>query len=189
MHLTELKYVIILSLLFNFFKEYPNQVSYSQVDLLRRTLSNTTDVNTVDQFQGKDKDTIIYSCTRSRASEEDKENKDASEKKKRDVSREILSDARRLNVAMTRAKSKLVMIGDRRSLKEYEVFRKLFGIINDDQVVMLTTEMVEEMKIIIYDHLKTVITISVFTRNLKSLFCIVNRQSPVLTGKLTIKGN
>lgn len=40
----------------------------AQVDLLRkctRALGSSVEVNTVDQYQGRDKDAIIYSCTRS----------------------------------------------------------------------------------------------------------------------------
>ena len=74
----------------------------AQVSNLRRTLSkyfddrfNVGSVNTVDQFQGRDCDVIIYSCTRCRPKAVDQNGPKAAD---------ILSDARRLNVAVTRAK-------------------------------------------------------------------------------------
>jgi DNA replication ATP-dependent helicase Dna2 len=73
----------------------------SQVSNLRKCLSKLVDdpstVNTVDQFQGRDQDVIIYSCTRCRP-------KIVDEKATNEKSIDILSDRRRLNVAVTRAK-------------------------------------------------------------------------------------
>lgn len=37
----------------------------AQVHLLRKLLSNDIEVNTVDQYQGRDKSIIIYSCSKS----------------------------------------------------------------------------------------------------------------------------
>lgn len=72
----------------------------AQVSNLRKFLSNSvadpSSINTVDQFQGRDQDVIIYSCTRCRPKVTVDENK------KHSV--DILSDRRRLNVAVTRAK-------------------------------------------------------------------------------------
>ena len=76
----------------------------AQVSNLRRSLSkffddgfDFGDINTVDQFQGTDRDVIIYSCTRCRPKVGDQNGG-----KERSV--DILSDRRRLNVAVTRAK-------------------------------------------------------------------------------------
>ena len=73
----------------------------SQVSNLRKSLSKLVDdpstVNTVDQFQGRDQDVIIYSCTRCRPKIVDENNRN-------EKSVDILSDRRRLNVAVTRAK-------------------------------------------------------------------------------------
>ena len=72
----------------------------AQVSNLRKFLSKSvadpSSINTVDQFQGRDQDVIIYSCTRCRPKVVVDENK------KHSV--DILSDRRRLNVAVTRAK-------------------------------------------------------------------------------------
>ncbi len=72
----------------------------AQVSNLRKYLSKSVEdpssINTVDQFQGRDQDVIIYSCTRCRPKAV------VDESKKHSV--DILSDRRRLNVAVTRAK-------------------------------------------------------------------------------------
>lgn len=39
----------------------------------------------------------------------------------------ILSDKRRITVAITRAKYKLIMVGDVTTMKHYETFRTLFS--------------------------------------------------------------
>ena len=82
----------------------------AQVSNLRRSLSkyfderfNVGSVNTVDQFQGRDCDVVIYSCTRCRPKAVDKDGPKAAD---------ILSDARRLNVAVTRAKVSLLTVSE-----------------------------------------------------------------------------
>lgn len=82
-----------------------------QVELLRKLLLGV-EVNTVDQYQGRDKEIILYSCTQSKAKEA--------------TGTEILEDRRRLTVAITRAKHKLIMIGDVKCLGEYAPFADLF---------------------------------------------------------------
>jgi superfamily I DNA and/or RNA helicase len=57
-------------------------------------------VNTVDSFQGQERDVIYIGLTRSNT--------------KGEIG--FLKEYRRMNVAMTRAKSKLVMIGDSATL-------------------------------------------------------------------------
>nr|CDS26055.1 dna2 helicase [Hymenolepis microstoma] len=69
--------------------------------------SPAVEVNTADQFQGRDKPLIIVSfvdCLRHRGQQT---NADADNKR----SSSLLDDAPRLNVALTRAKCKLVLIG------------------------------------------------------------------------------
>uniref|UniRef100_A0AAG5D0B7 DNA replication ATP-dependent helicase/nuclease n=1 Tax=Anopheles atroparvus TaxID=41427 RepID=A0AAG5D0B7_ANOAO len=92
------------------------------------------EVNTVDQFQGKDKKLIIYSCTRTLdanvASKVQAEQPGANEN-------EILNDKRRLTVAITRAQEKLILVGDWISLDRYPPFRKLLKVASDDARIEL----------------------------------------------------
>uniref|UniRef100_A0A182N8D9 DNA2/NAM7 helicase-like C-terminal domain-containing protein n=1 Tax=Anopheles dirus TaxID=7168 RepID=A0A182N8D9_9DIPT len=82
------------------------------------------EVNTVDQFQGKDKKVIIYCCTKSFNPANAEQGCASSEHSDRS-SNEILSDKRRLTVAITRAQEKLIIVGDRSSLESYAPFKKL----------------------------------------------------------------
>ncbi|KAL7288860.1 hypothetical protein TKK_0016832 [Trichogramma kaykai] len=85
----------------------------AQVRFLRSLLLNSIEVNTVDQFQGRDKSVIIYGCTKSISPETDIAEFD------------ILKDQQRLTVAVTRAKHKLIIIGDAGTLKRFSPFKKL----------------------------------------------------------------
>lgn len=78
---------------------------------------SSVEVNTVDQYQGRDKDIIIYSCSRTGlpVSKTLERNRDA----------EILEDKRRLTVAITRSKHKLIIVGDSASIVQYTPFETL----------------------------------------------------------------
>lgn len=78
-----------------------------QVDLLRRRVSVET--STVDGFQGREKEIIIISFVRSNPAKEIG----------------FLKDLRRLNVSLTRAKRKLIMIGDSETLSVNDTYRRL----------------------------------------------------------------
>ena len=53
---------------------------------------------------------------------------------------EILEDKRRLTVAITRAKHKLIVIGDVRFLRRYQPFQCLFDCLPSQQVIVLSDE-------------------------------------------------
>jgi regulator of nonsense transcripts 1 len=75
-----------------------------QVRAIRDNLTESlqgVEVRTVDGYQGREKDVIIFSCVRS--------NKDGNVG--------FLSDSRRLNVAITRARRGLVVIGNPDTLR------------------------------------------------------------------------
>jgi superfamily I DNA and/or RNA helicase len=63
-------------------------------------------VNTIDSFQGQERDVVYISLTRSNA----------------DSTIGFLSDVRRMNVAMTRARKKLVVIGDSATLSQFPFY-------------------------------------------------------------------
>jgi ATP-dependent RNA/DNA helicase IGHMBP2 len=86
-----------------------------QVELLKELVANTPalavfgkaiTVNTIDSFQGQERDAIYISMTRSNS----------------DNVIGFLSDIRRMNVAMTRARKKLVVIGDSATLGQYPFY-------------------------------------------------------------------
>jgi DNA replication ATP-dependent helicase Dna2 len=79
----------------------------SQLALLKNNLRAHTDVemHTADRFQGRDKEVIILSLVRSNGA--------------RSIG-ELLKDWRRINVAFTRAKTKLLVVGSRETLKGKE---------------------------------------------------------------------
>lgn len=87
-----------------------------QVSLLRRALQHlAVEASTVDQFQGRDKPVIIYSCTKRSDKHDDKKVKDG----------EVLNDQRRLAVSVTRAKHKLIIVGNSIALRRYAPLQKL----------------------------------------------------------------
>lgn len=91
----------------------------AQVQYLRHLIKKETffkpfrhllSVNTVDGFQGQERDIIIVSLVRSN----------------NDGQIGFLRDLRRMNVAMTRARSKLIIIGDHETLAHHEFYKKLY---------------------------------------------------------------
>lgn len=79
-------------------------------------LQTPIEVNTVDQFQGLDKVLVIVSFVWT-------EGCDAGRS-------ELLSDFRRLNVALTRAKNKLILIGCLQSIRRLAL-HLLFVVVNE----------------------------------------------------------
>lgn len=90
-----------------------------QVQLLRRMVGRDSffkpyrqwiSINTVDGFQGQERDIILVSMVRS--NEEGQIG--------------FLRDLRRMNVAITRARMKLILVGDSRTLCHLPFYRKLY---------------------------------------------------------------
>jgi predicted DNA helicase len=84
-----------------------------QIPALQSALAYIS-VNTIDSFQGQERDIVYISMTRSNS-----ENIIG-----------FLSDVRRMNVAMTRAKKKLVIIGDSSTLGQFPFYSKMIDYAN-----------------------------------------------------------
>lgn len=99
---------------------YAGQVNFieSEIEQDKELEGLQIEVNTIDGFQGQEKDIIYISLVRSN----DQGNVG------------FLSDERRLNVAMTRAKRKLVIIGDLATLTNHPLYRRLSDLANTDKV-------------------------------------------------------
>ena len=83
----------------------------AQVRLLRDQFSRQgLEIDTVDGFQGREKEAVIISLVRSN--------------NKNEIG--FLADRRRMNVALTRARRKLLVIGDSATLGVDEFYRSFF---------------------------------------------------------------
>lgn len=98
-----------------------------QVNALRRELSRSdiqpalsVEVNTVDGFQGREKDVIIFSCVRS--------------SQRGGIG--FLRDIRRLNVAITRARFCLFVVGNVNTLVRDETWRALVTSARERQLII-----------------------------------------------------
>ena len=97
---------------------YRAQVQYLRRLIMKREglkpLRRSISVNTVDGFQGQERDVILISLVRSNDSGEIG----------------FLRDLRRMNVAMTRARMKLIILGDVPTMTRHPFYRKLWQYIN-----------------------------------------------------------
>ncbi len=88
-----------------------------QVDLLnhRNSIENL-EINTVDGFQGREKELVINSFVRSNHND----------------NIGFLRDLRRLNVALTRAKRKLILIGDSETINSNKLYLELIDYVREN---------------------------------------------------------
>uniref|UniRef100_A0A673G9V3 DNA replication ATP-dependent helicase/nuclease n=1 Tax=Sinocyclocheilus rhinocerous TaxID=307959 RepID=A0A673G9V3_9TELE len=91
--------------------------------LLQGDAFKALEVNTVDKYQGRDKSIIIVSFVRS--------NPEGN-------LGELLQDWRRLNVAITRAKHKLLMLGSAPTLRRYAPLEKLLCHLQQEDMISFT---------------------------------------------------
>lgn len=94
---------------------YKAQVLLLQEKITQEEFEGRLSINTVDSFQGQERDIIYISLVRSN--------------EKGEIG--FLSDIRRMNVAMTRARKKLVIIGDSSTFCNQPFYDKLFEYMNE----------------------------------------------------------
>ncbi|NJD98925.1 IGHMBP2 family helicase [Thermococcus sp. LS1] len=89
-----------------------------QRDLISSLLSEEVEVKTVDGYQGREKEVIILSFVRSN--------------KKGELG--FLTDLRRLNVSLTRAKRKLVVVGDSETLSVHPTYKRFIEFVRGNGI-------------------------------------------------------
>ena len=99
---------------------YKAQVSLMQEIFLQRKpvseeIMKLTAINTIDSFQGQERDVVYISLVRSN--------------EKGEIG--FLSDTRRMNVAITRARKKLVIIGDSATIGNHPFYNELINYVNE----------------------------------------------------------
>lgn len=122
---------------------YKSQVANIQHFIRNSALSNyiNIDISTLDSFQGKEYDVIIFSFTRST----DHRRAPVINGRKKFTKVGFLDDARRLNVAFSRARKKLILVGNSVTLTDpkshYDglfnytcLFKKLVELSNKDSI-------------------------------------------------------
>ena len=73
-------------------------------------------VDTIDRFQGDERDVIIFSMALSDVATSD-----------------LLKDKRKINVALSRAKKKLIVVGNWDLANKYKVFKSLFDYVKGNK--------------------------------------------------------
>ncbi|KAK5967983.1 hypothetical protein GCK32_006909 [Trichostrongylus colubriformis] len=83
-----------------------------QVEVIKTILGEhmNIEVNTVDQFQGRDKSVIVWSLVWTQDS---------------GTRCELLRDQRRINVGLTRAKHKLILVGCAESMRAINIMSRV----------------------------------------------------------------
>lgn len=90
----------------------------SQLKIITAKVSEykSIEISTVDKYQGKDKEVIIISLVRSNPEGH---------------VGDLIKDWKRINVAFTRAKKKLIVIGSKSTLSNVALFNDFFRLVED----------------------------------------------------------
>ncbi|XP_024988760.1 DNA replication ATP-dependent helicase/nuclease DNA2 [Cynara cardunculus var. scolymus] len=84
----------------------------SQAHLIKQHVTQSVEIHTIDKYQGRDKDCILVSFVRS-------------SNNPKNCKSSLLGDWHRINVALTRAKKKLIMVGSQRTLSFVPILKLL----------------------------------------------------------------
>ena len=84
--------------------------------LLPKLESNEEMVDTIDRFQGDERDVIIFSMCLSES-----------------IKSDLIKDKRKINVALSRAKKKLIVVGNWDLANKYETFEFLFEYVKENK--------------------------------------------------------
>ncbi|OMO90149.1 hypothetical protein COLO4_19317 [Corchorus olitorius] len=95
----------------------------SQVNLLRHACLASVEIHTIDKYQGRDKDCILLSFVRSNENP-------------RNCISSLLADWHRINVALTRAKKKLIMVGSCRTLSKVPTLKLLIDKVDEQSGIL-----------------------------------------------------
>ncbi|GAA0147626.1 RNA helicase [Lithospermum erythrorhizon] len=95
----------------------------SQANLIRAVITKSVEIHTIDKYQGRDKDCILVSFVRS------------NENSKSCLS-SLLGDWHRINVAITRAKKKLIMVGSCRTLSRVPLLKLLIEKVDEQTSIL-----------------------------------------------------
>ena len=92
---------------------YKEQVRKLRMIFKQELINSMIEINTVDAFQGQEKDIIIFSCVRT-------------------YGIGFLRDTRRLNVAITRARYGLFVVGNANALKKDKTWQNFLCVMQED---------------------------------------------------------
>uniref|UniRef100_A0A7N0U5B7 DNA replication ATP-dependent helicase/nuclease n=1 Tax=Kalanchoe fedtschenkoi TaxID=63787 RepID=A0A7N0U5B7_KALFE len=100
----------------------------SQVNIIQNAVStNSVEIHTIDKYQGRDKDCILVSFVRS-------------SQKTVYTNSSLLGDWHRINVALTRAKKKLIMVGSCETLSEVPLLKLLLEEVKKQSGILNVTK-------------------------------------------------
>nr|XP_043625334.1 DNA replication ATP-dependent helicase/nuclease JHS1 [Erigeron canadensis] len=95
----------------------------AQANLIKQYVLNSVEIHTIDKYQGRDKDCILVSFVRS-------------SNNPKNCKSSLLGDWHRINVALTRAKKKLVMVGSQRTLSYVPILKLLIEKVEEGSSIL-----------------------------------------------------
>lgn len=95
---------------------YRSQLALMRQLFRRARIPESVEIDSADRFQGRDKECIILSMVRSNEV---------------GIVGDLLKDWRRVNVALTRARSKLIVFGNQKTLKHNELLEKMLEMMSE----------------------------------------------------------